>query len=312
MSLIGIGLKMGGDDSDYSVNSWTHRYRYLAESNNRYDTPTSIFFDRLVPQIGTIDRYSNNAVITNVKPKRSSESNFLWDIEVTASSLDADNPAINPLDEPAIIVPFSEQTTELTYRDRENKWIRNKAGTIIPVQRKVSNWIFSVKKNLPFLPDYMMEMNNTINSGFVYLSQLPIPRRRLMVFGVKGDPKSKTLTNGKLDYMQVSFKLLYNRNEFKVKYPNADIVQLDYTQVPLYERGPNNIQQPVRDSKGRPRFEVVKTRIPILDENKEKRTEPWPLDDQGRALPANYSFNDLIELEAEIYEEKSFSLLPLD
>ena len=214
----------------------------------------------------------------------------------------------NPLAQPAKITPASDQYLTTTRKNAQGRWIRNAAGTVIPLEKEDSRWTFSVEKNVPFIPAFLMEMNNKVNSGSVFLKGLLIPRHRLMVKGIRGEEQTARLRGRRIDYVTMHFQLHYRREGYKVQFPNVDLVEL----------APEKLV-PERDDRGRivrendrVRYQRLRNaRTPILDENGEQRTEPWPLDRKGRALPIDFKQDQLVENEEEIYSQTSFDQLPL-
>lgn len=308
MALISLGpnfSETGSFDSPYQAE---YTRAYVGLSNNPFDTPLSIVRDPLCPKPGQRDPFDPRAWITNVRPERRDQTSLVWDISVTATTEIDPQDDVHPLQQPARITPTSDQFLTTTRHNAQGNWIRNAAGTVIPLEKEESRWVFNVEKNVPYLPTYIMDLNNTINSGVVFIKGLLVPRHTLMLKGLRGEEQQTRYRGERVQYLTLSFQLHYHRHGYKVKFPNVDLVEL----VP--ER-----TVPERDQRGRIRRvagevqyrQLQHVRVPILDPDGEPVTEPWPLDRQGKALPQDYTESQLVELEEDVYEEASFDVLPL-
>ena len=308
MSLISIGLAFGDGGTFEVPNKAEYVRKYVAESNNRFDNPLSILRDRLCPKPGQRDPIDPRAFLRSVNPVRRDNSAFVWDITVNSTTEYDPDDEVHPLQRKAKITPSSDQYVTTTRRNAEGQWIRNTAGTVIPLDKEVSRWVFDVEKNVPFIPTYIMEMNNKINSGSVFLKGLVIPRHKLMVKGIRGEEQTETYRDQRVEFVKMQFQLHYQREGYQVKFPNGDLVELAAEKL-----------VPERDARGRivrenerVRYKRLRAaRVPILDENGQPRTEPWPLDRKGQALPLDYTQDQLIENEEDVQEQTSFDLLPL-
>jgi hypothetical protein len=308
MALISIGLAFSDTGTFELPFKAEYSRRYIARSNNPFDSPLSVVRDRLCPKPGQRDPIDPRAWITSVQAERRDGTDLVWDITVSSTTeFDPDDDE-NPLIRPAKITPASEQVVTTTRKNARGQWIRNTAGTVIPLEKKQSLWIFNVEKNVPFIPAAVMEMNEKVNSGSVFLRGLLVARHKLMVSGIRGEEQEARVRDQRLRYVTMFFQLHYNRSGYKVKYPNVDLVELAAEKL-----------VPQRDARGRIvrvnrqlQYQRLRNaRTPILDAESHPVTEPWPLDRQGRALPRDYRESQLIELEEEIYEQTSFDVLPL-
>lgn len=308
MSLIAIGPAFGDSGTFEPPTKAEYTRAYVGHSNNPYDNPLSIVRDPLCPKPGTRDPFDLRAWITSVQAERRDQTALVWDITVNASTEYDPDAEVHPLLQPARITPASDQYLTTTRKNARGEWIRNAAGTVIPLEKEESRWVFNIEKNVRVLPAFLMELNNKINSGVVFLKGLLVPRHTLMVKGLRGEEQETRFQGAKLQYVTLFFQLHYNRQGYKVRFPNVDLVEL----VPVR-------YVPERDTQGRIRRvnhqvqyqRLQRVRTPILDADGEPVTEPWPLDRQGRALPRDYTASQLVELEEDVYEEVSFDVLPL-
>ncbi len=308
MSLISCELALGDSGTFEHPEKAEYTYRYIGRSNNPFDTPLSIARDRLCPKPGDRDLFDPRAWITSVQAERRDGTALVWDITVSSSTEFDEDDDVHPLDLPAKITPASDQFLTTTRKNARGEWIRNTAGTVIPLEKEESRWIFNVEKNVPFIPAYLMELNNKINAGVVFLKGLLVPRHKLMIKGLRGEEQSVRFRSQRIEFVTLFCQLHYNRGGYRVKYPNVDLVEL----------APERLV-PERDARGRivrvnqevQYQRLINARVPILDPEGQPVTEPWPLDRQGKALPRDYTQADLVELDDEVYEETSFDLLPL-
>lgn len=309
MSLEWCRLEYGDQGTITFPGSRTYQSTYLAKSNNPYDTPASIISDPKCPQIGNqLDSNDTLAWVRSVNPTRAKDSKYYWNITVQAST-EFDVGEINPILLPSKISASSNQRTITQWKNIKGDIIRNKAGTIIPQEVNDTDWLFSVTKNYKDVPSFLLDVNNKINKSAVTIRGLKIPKKKLMMFGLRFEDQETTLSTGKYRYVTVSFNLLYNRWGFKAYFMNADIVELEDNGVVITREKGGRAK---RDANGNLVTSTVpKNRVPIYRGN-ERVTSPWPLDENGRALPENYTIDQLLLLSEDVYEETSFGLLPLN
>lgn len=307
MSLISCEIDFG-DGGEFTIKQRDYLRSYVGVSNNPYDTPLSISRDRLAPKAGTRDRFDFGAWITDVSCDRRDGSLYVWDIQAKSTTEFDEDESENPLDMPAKYTLSSEQVVSTTRKNAKGEWIKNAVGTVIPLEKLESNWTFSVEKNVRSIGTGILDMNETINSSSVFIKGLLIPKHKLKISGLRGEEQTAVVRDQRIEYLTVHFDLNYRKDGWKVKYPNVDLVQ--YAKAKAV---------PKRDTNGRivkvngvVQYEAIaKTRVPILDDEGNPVTEPWPLDKNGYALPRNFKETDLVEYEEEIYTAKSFSNLPL-
>lgn len=313
MALISFKPAFGDKGSFTGPNKGTFTSTFVGISNNKFDTVLSIAADPKVYKVGTRFRpYAANAVVTQVDPQRRDEiGNFkVWDIAVTAST-EEEVLVKNPLAEPAKISLSSDQYEMTTRKTAKGDWIRTTAGSIIPVQKEDSRYVLDVVKNVRSIPAYILNMNNTKNSGAVVVKGLVFNKGKLMVKGIRGEEATAELNGQTINYVVMSFQLHYRREGWTVKYPNVDFEEILFSW-----------RAAIRDEYGNPRrvggkllYELLqKARRPILDLDGTPVKEPWPLDRQGRALPNKNGIpqGQIIELEADVYTESNFNALPLN
>lgn len=306
--LVSIDLAFGDSGTFEPPGKAEYTRRYIAHSNNPFDNPLSVARDRLCPKPGQQDPLDPRAWISSVQAERRDQTARVWDITVNSSTESDPGEEVHPLALPARITPASEQYLTTTRRNGHGEWIRNAAGTVIPLEKEESRWVFSVEKNVPYIPAFLMEMNNKINSGVVFLKGLLVPRHTLMVKGIRGEEQEARFQGQKIAYLTLFFQLHYNREGYKQFFPNVDLVEL----VPEKLIPQRNAQGRIVRVKQAVQYrQLLAARTPILDAEGQPVTEPWPLDRQGRALARDYTPDQLVELEEDVYEETSFDLLPL-
>lgn len=325
MSVIRIGelFENSGSLRQREESGW--RFRFQAESNNIHDRAYHILRSPLIPKPGDRDPYDPTAFVVNVDANRIDESKF-WEVEVETSS-NFQEPDENPLNSPADISLDSEQFINYTTRDIHGNPILTSAGSLIPVPYEDSFWIFNVAKNLRTIPTFVLNMNNRINNGTVFLEGLTCAKKTLMVKGMRASETQRVrVSRSIVTFKRFTFQLHYNPNEWKTSVPNVDYVQLVQRKRPRLKRRPTATDLETGDiyetrtvtsgfGAGFAKeilYEIRREREKILlGDPKEEITDPWPLDRQGRALPANYDPNDINYKEPEVIRQASFSLLPL-
>lgn len=306
MALVSIGLDFGDSGRFELFDRRSYVRKYVARSNNRFDNPLSVQRDRLCPRPGQQDPIDPGALFTSVEPTRRDGTSFVWDITATSSSefeFDED-----PLSKPARITPSSDQYVTTSTVDAEGRPIMTTARTLIPIEKEASRWVFNVEKNLPYLPSWLMGMNNKINSGVVFIKGVIVPRHTLMVKGLRGEEQEARVNGRRVAYMTVFFSLHYQREGYRQKVPNVDLVEIGEEALVVRRDRTGRI---IRVNQHPDYDRVVSARRRIKDENGQDRTEPWPLDRQGRALPLDYTADQVLYLDVDAYEETSFDLLPL-
>ena len=307
MALVTIGLAFGDSGAFELPVKAEYTRRYIGRSNNPFDNPLSISRDRLCPKPGQRDPFDPRAWITSVQAERRDATDLIWDITANSTTEFDPDEEENPLAQRARITLKADQYTRTTTQNAQGRSITTTAGSLIPVEIDDTRWVLSVQKNVRVIPAALLNLNNKTNSGSVAIRGLLIPRRKLQVKGLTGSEESVRVRNQRIDYVALSFELHYQREGYRVRLPNVDYVQLrETTRARRDRRG-----RPVLDQ-GRPVFETVTERVPILfGEPPERPSEPWPLDRHGKALPENYRASDVLYRDEDVLEETSFNLLPL-
>lgn len=309
MALISIAPDFGDGGQLALPNKRNYTLKYVARSNNRFDTILSVARDRLCPQLKSRCPFDPGAYVVSVDPTRRDQTLTVWDIAVGFST-ELDEEEENPLEERAKITLKSDQFTRTTTKNSQGRNITTTAGSLIPVSIDDSNWVLSVTKNVRSIPLWLLDMNNKVNSGSVIIRGLPIPRRKLQIKGIVGSDESTRVNGERIDYVALSFELHYKRDGYKVRLPNVDFVQI--VENKIRAKRDRFTGKPLLVN-GLAQFETVRERVPILiGEPGEKPSEPWPLDRDGKALPENYSPNQVLYIEEDVLEETSFANLPLN
>lgn len=298
---------------DGEVDASTSRYTFKGRSSSADDTIESIKASPMCPKEGNTDPYNPSKIITGVQVTRMLKETKgpFW--LITMVSALQETPAVNPLDAPAAITLHSEQYEGLTIFDNKGKAIVNKAGSIIPVPIEMTRWIFQVKKNVPFLPNWILSFANAINSGQVNVQGLACPAKTLMMKSINSsEVQSVQYGASYIEYVTISFSLYYREEGWEVPYPNVGFDAIfDNEKIWLYEIGPSGRKS--SKIKLDPKTKQPMYRLgPVLRKISEgpQPETPYILTQDGR-LNEDQSPNQIIKLKAPVYPERDFNLLPL-
>lgn len=236
------------------------------------------------------------------------DGHYLFAVTVTYSTQGGELD-VSPLDLPADITLGTEQYEGLTCYDAEGVPILNSAGDLVYLPVESSRWIFNVSKNLPAVPQWLLDFNNATNSGLVTIKGIPCGKGTVMCKNVFAAKDESAKVNGRtVNFVPFSYQLHYQREGWKGKHPNVGFNEKLEVDIPQ-ESDTVVGKIIVENGKVKTTKQIVKRRIKI-GFPAEYPTEPQPLDKKGKLIK-NPTAKDILQIEAEVYKERNFGQLPL-
>jgi len=155
-----------GDKKD--TRKWTRVFRVITNSN--YDGPVEILLAAtIIPRVGQSHPQDPYAWAKDFKCDQDSKSKLIWTVTVeytTDRSTPESSDKQNPLTEPAVIEWSTDTTQEDFTKDKNGDAIVNHAKDpfVPPVKGDVSGWTVTVTKNVAFVPTWITDYRDAVNS----------------------------------------------------------------------------------------------------------------------------------------------------
>jgi len=201
---------------------------------------------------------------------------------VTAQYSDARTLSEDPTSDGAVVTWSSEQFQRPAVFDRNGNFIVNSAGDPFdpPLMMDDSRRVVTVQKNLAFVPDWILDYQDAVNSDAFTVDNVAI--------GV-GLAKIQSVTVGEVQrrngtaFRSVTFTIHLQRDGWLMRPLDAGFRELTYAGELINIKNPGDDELP---------------------------GAPVPLDGSGAAL-ANPSFTTCVFLPFEVYATRAFASLPL-
>lgn len=220
--------------------------------------PTSVpwadlLADNAALNLGAAHPSISGAAVKNFVPESMSSRDNLWRVRVTYTWPEHDA-SIAPHLRPARITTHSETVLVPTLTWANGDPIINTAGGLIMgVERPVNHWIFHIEKNVLAVPSWTLTYANAVNSDAVVVRGLNVAAHYLLLQNLDIGADEQEVVGGTLHtYIPVAFDLIYNPLDWKTRLFNMGLYQIDGTD-----------------------------RVPCIDANGEKATEPMFLKANG-------------------------------
>lgn len=194
----------------------------------------------------------------------------------------SENP--NPLDRRARIRWSSQQYRKPVWKDRDGKAILNSAGQPFDPLPEIdaSHWVATVTKNMTFVPSWLLEYEDAVNSDGYTIDGLSVePKKSKLMHLDIGDVQEE---NG-YEFRPVSFTIEFRKDGWDLEILDAGFEEL--------ADGPDG--EPTR----------------ILDKRGNFVSHPWPLNADGLAIKPKPTPDNAHYIKSPSYEEKPFAVLPL-
>jgi len=235
-----------------------------------------------------------------VKPVH--KSRLIWELEAEYTPFKGDQKDPNPLQREAEITFDVSLVEQPTLFDWKNRPMNNTAGEFIEgITAQIPIVDYSVTKNLPNDPVWLLTHLGGVNEEEVTLRGLRWPAKTLLLAGVSA---GKIVTEDKVKYSEYKLKILADIRTWQARVWNRGTVQLaeiEYT-----------------DSNGAKKKKLIQVPIKTGDPP-EYIDEPVPLDEKGKAIQ-DYLQQDkerpikvdkLIPLSFDVQKIVAFNKLPL-
>lgn len=189
-----------------------------------------------------------------------------------------------PTQRPAIIETNTESVEVPTFVKADGSpWLNTAGDLIVGLVKKKTRIIFSVRKNLPAYPAWLLPYDDACNNDTVIIRGLNIAPHYLLLGDVRLGDLERENVNG-IDYLffPASFTLTYDPDTWQTKVYNRGLYQVDGTEY-----------LPCRDSEGEP------------------VQEPAFLDNAGKQLAYPVNPASIVTIEDWDHDLLPFSALPL-
>lgn len=216
-----------------------------------------------------------------VKSRKAANESFSKQVWIVTLKYDVfkNDPTSSPLRQPAVTTWQTESSQEMATRDMDGEAILNTAGdyyeTGVPVN--VANWTVKVRKNIPYIPYWIGDYRNAINSAAFRIDGYTVPAYAAKVTGIS------------IGSWQVQNEIWYRPLDLTIQI--RDTWRKHIMNMGLYRK-------------------VDGKRIKCVDDEGVAATKPMHLKTDGTQLtdptPATVVFN-----EHSVYPELPFSVLPL-
>jgi hypothetical protein len=283
VSEIHDGREGGTDLSDKkSVRTTTRCFRVTTDSV--YDADWEVC--RALPYVGSPHPKDPNAYLVSKRAKNESFSKYVW---IATLKYTTDRPREeNPCDDPAVIEWSTDTVQEPFDFDAAGDPILNSALDPFADRLKdeVSYWTVAITKNLPFVPTWINDYRDAVNSDFCYIDGVPIDI---------GMAKVKSIRIGKWQY----------RNDFGYRELQLTLKIKDDWKKHVLDQGLYCwIDDPLN-----PGYEMW---VPCGDENGKDVKKPAILDGSGHQVPPRTTPTSSSFLTFDLRNTKPFANLPLN
>lgn len=289
----------GGDTLDKKRGVRTHSRRWRAQTSTAWDDDMTIL--AAMPLLGSPHPSDMWAFCNSRKVDSENKSKRLWLATATYSTdsvLDT-----NPLNDPAEYEWQTASVNKPQFYDKDGNAILNSAGDFFAspcVEAEEPYWVCTVKKNLGFVPTWLLEYRGAINDAAFQMDGVDIAEQCARLTNIRID---KWQTRNDIRFRPITFTIGVRSNElFKPQVPPLESVYDDWRFYVL-DRGPA-VKCEIHDS---PNFEKM---IPaFLHDGMPKSI--CNLDGNGFALPEGAGPNENCFMTFHVYPEKDFSVLPI-
>lgn len=291
MSVRKIGLVPGRESKIGKITEGTAKLYWLAVTTDNADDESIIANYGYGNQILPIPYVSFHPVYTvmlcrEINFKQDSKAPRKWNIDATYSSeplsqSERESEVENPLERPAKVTWKTNQYRKPFIKDRDGKACMNSAGDFFdpPPEKDASHWTVAVTKNVPAVPQFILDYEDAINSNSFSIQGVPVGpgKAKLMDLSI-----GEIQAEGGFTFLPFAYTMELRREGW---------TQSELDQGMRYKDGSD--------------------RKAIMDDHKPSRpiTSPKLLDGSGGVLanptPDNAKFIDL-----EPYVEKNFAVLP--
>ena len=172
----------GGDDleNDGGKSNATRQFRVI--TNSAYDGADTVL--QSCDNLGVVHPSANWLYVKTRRAKNHSKSKLVWTVTLTYTS--HWERTENPFAQPAEVSWNTETSQENAYKDITDEAILNSAGDYyedgVPVD--AARWVAKVKKNIPFMPSWINNYRDAINSDNFWLDGLAIGARTAKLSGI--------------------------------------------------------------------------------------------------------------------------------
>lgn len=212
----------------------------------------------------------------------------------TATVRYVDTVVRNPLDEPAKLVGIRTETMPgATIVDRQGRLILNTAGDVVtPIDKPERIKVFIFEKNLPSLQEWLFDLEDVTNDGDVLIQGKPRPKQTLLLRKVE---ISREQEIEDVKYWPCTIEVAYRKSLWLYKFPSMGFNQL--------------VEAPDRTSASTANRNTIRVRQAIKIHG-QAPTDPQVLDADGKWIE-HPNPEDLVMLEAELYQTANFNDIPI-
>ena len=265
---------------DWSIEARKYSRTWLVETDDKNTSPVDVVYNVTIPKIGQAHPNDAFAYAESVSARPVQKTSRYFLVTVPYSTRTPRD--IDPNNDAARVQWDSEQFQEVAVYDNGGELILNSAGDPFdpPAMKDMSRISATVKKNLTFVPTWLLDYPDAVNSDAFVLDNVDIPPRiaKIQKVTVAEDWQERNF----IKFREVTFLIHFRPEKWLLEILDAGFREKDATKR-------KNMKN---------------------DGDAERPTAPIPLDGAGKMLadpsPSNATF-----LEFKVYDEKPFSILPL-
>lgn len=256
---------------------------FFVKTDSRFDSDQDVANSDLLPTPFISTHPDSPAQLCRtVTPENLDEDPHYWNVTVEYSDeplREGVNDQPDPLLRPVDISWGSVQYQKPIFQDINGNVICNTANDPFdpPPVIDDARWTITIQQNVPAVPTFILNMNNTINSGPVIIDSVSFPARTLKVQSIGISPEQ---FENNILYRTFICQLHYREETWQYRLLNAGFADLAFG-----------------------------VRGEILLDDGSKPSQPWPLDEQGLKIQ-DPSPETIVVLNFDVYHEADFSVLP--
>jgi hypothetical protein len=162
---------------------------WRVKTTSPYDGPTDVLSATGIPVGGEQHPDDPNLYVSSRRAVNEAFSKLVWIVTIQYQ-LAILGKSTNPVSDPAEITWNTETTEREVHWDRDGNAILNSAGDYYEdgVKAEFADWTVRMKKNLAFVPQWIMSYRNAVNSDDVYIDGVFVEAGTAKITGLQIGP----------------------------------------------------------------------------------------------------------------------------
>ena len=299
LSVNQVNQGRGSDARVGSKSLRTHTVVFRVMTSSPYDDGYVAMTAFGIPVPGQRHPTDPYAYAVGCKPAIEGKGKMSWLVTVDYST--ERQRSENPFSDPALIEWTTDTSQEVFAYDKDGNPILNTAGDRYEEALKddVSHWVVSIAKNLPYMPQWIDDYRDAVNSDDVYIDGLPVAAGSAKIKSIK---VSKWQTRGDYQFRELSMSIKIKDTWVKYLVENG-----------LMAVNPADNTQRVHVSAGK----VLLTKPQLLDANGYQIFNPGPTKllvrkSDGTVLVDPGGTPTCVTTAWDLRNQQPFSALPLN